>query len=233
MAETPSLLLISSIICDAGTQSRKFVSEPTVIDYADDIKSGANFPPIVVFTDGSEYWVADGFHRIAATIRAGKKKIAAIVKNGSIRDAILYSVGCNGQHGLKRSNADKRKAVNLLLRDDEWAAKSDRWIAETCGVSRTIVENVRNSAGGVNATCRKGKDGKTYKQPKRRKRSVPKHVPPVDEDGDEKDEDLIEAGFRKVATPVEVVRRELRKATDSELNEIRELVLSFGKRGQG
>jgi len=86
---------------------------------------------------------------------------------------------------LKRSNADKRKAVNLLLRDDEWAAKSDRWIAETCGVGRRLVVDIRSLSGGGTATCREGKDGKTYKQPKRRKRSVPKHVPPVDEDGEE------------------------------------------------
>jgi len=80
---------------------------------------------------------------------------------------------------LKRSNADKRKAVNLLLRDDEWAAKSDRWIAEKCGVHHQLVARLRNPQLDDSSSSRTGRDGKIRKQPKRRKRSSPKHVPPV------------------------------------------------------
>ena len=34
-------------------------------------------------------------------------------------------------------NADKRRAVNLLLADGEWRKRSDRWIAEQCRVQAT------------------------------------------------------------------------------------------------
>ena len=46
------------------------------------------------------------------------------------RDALLYAAGCNAGHGLRRTGADKLKAVRLILADPEWAKCSSRWIAE-------------------------------------------------------------------------------------------------------
>jgi len=34
-------------------------------------------------------------------------------------DAVFNSVGANAEHGLRRTNADKRRAVLTLLNDDE------------------------------------------------------------------------------------------------------------------
>jgi hypothetical protein len=51
------------------------------------------------------------------------------------RGPLLHAVGANARHGLRRTNADKRRAVELLLADAEWAAKSSNWIAQTRGVS--------------------------------------------------------------------------------------------------
>jgi hypothetical protein len=38
---------------------------------------------------------------------------------------VLHSAGANAMHGLRRTNADKRRTVMLLLQDEEWAAWSD------------------------------------------------------------------------------------------------------------
>src|SRR5690348_8493475 len=35
-------------------------------DYTQAMVDGAEFPPLVVFWDGSDYWLADGFHRHSA-----------------------------------------------------------------------------------------------------------------------------------------------------------------------
>jgi hypothetical protein len=51
------------------------------------------------------------------------------------QDALLYSISSNAEHGLPRSNADKRKAVRLLLADAEWGQWSDRESARHCQVS--------------------------------------------------------------------------------------------------
>ncbi|MEX2673389.1 MAG: hypothetical protein WD294_14915 [Phycisphaeraceae bacterium] len=58
-------------------------------------------------------------------------------------DAILYSVGANADHGLRRTNADKRASVETLLADDEWAKWSDREIAKRCAVHHDTVNRLR------------------------------------------------------------------------------------------
>jgi hypothetical protein len=61
------------------------------------------------------------------------------VRTGSRRAAMLFSVGANAAHGMRRTNADKRRAVETLLADAEWAAWSDNQIAKACGVSDHFV----------------------------------------------------------------------------------------------
>jgi hypothetical protein len=65
------------------------------------------------------------------------------VRAGTVRDAILFSLGANRAHGLRVTNADKRKAVGAMLADAEWSAWSDRKIADACGVSQPFVSGMR------------------------------------------------------------------------------------------
>lgn len=111
-------------------------------------QSASRVAPVTVFYDGSEYWLADGFHRAAASEGCQRTEIQADVRPGSRRDACLAAAGANATHGLRRSNADKRRAVVLLLQDEEWSQWSDREIARRCGVSHTFVSNLRAEPGG-------------------------------------------------------------------------------------
>lgn len=61
-----------------------------------------------------------------------------------IRDAVLYSVGANAEHGARRTNEDKRRCVDTLLRDPEWCKWSNREIAKRCKVSPKLVNNMRD-----------------------------------------------------------------------------------------
>lgn len=135
---------IKTIRTDGGTQSRVEINNEIVTEYAEAIKAGAEFPAVVVFNDGVDNWLADGFHRFHAHNQAGKTSISADIHQGTARDAVLFSFGANGTHGLKRSNADKRKAVATMLSDAEWAQWSDRKIAEVCGVGHPFVAAIRN-----------------------------------------------------------------------------------------
>lgn len=67
----------------------------------------------------------------------------ADVRQGPQRDAILYSVGANADHGRARTTDDKQRAVLRLLSDPEWAAWSDREIARHCRVSPPLVATLR------------------------------------------------------------------------------------------
>jgi hypothetical protein len=130
------------------------------------MKAGTKFPPVVVFYDGKSYWLADGFHRRDAAIQAGLDDLLADVKQGTLRDAILYSVGVNSSHGLRRTNEDKRRAVMRLLEDDEWSKWSDREIARRCAVSNHFVSDIRPlSVNASQIEPRKvSRNGTTYMQ---------------------------------------------------------------------
>lgn len=140
---------IAKIRMDGGTQPRSKLYEDVVADYAEDMKQGATFPPVVIYYDGKDYWLADGFHRVRAKEANGEKEISAEVFPGELRDAVLHSVGANAAHGLRRTNADKRRAVNRLVRDREWKKWSDREISRRCGVSHKFVGSVRAELSGT------------------------------------------------------------------------------------
>lgn len=130
-----------------GTQSRVTVNGDVVAEYAQAIEDGQDFPPVAVYQSGDgQLWLADGFHRLAAHVKAGKTEIAATVQDGGQRAAILHSVGANASHGLRRTNADKRRAVEMLLSDPEWAQWSDREIGRFCRVSQPFVSSIRGHA---------------------------------------------------------------------------------------
>lgn len=137
-------LKVAEIRRDGGTQTRAALDFATVTDYAEAMTDGAAFPPITVYYDGTAYWLADGFHRVAAARQIGTVELDAEVIQGGRRDAILHSVGANTTHGLRRTNADKRRAVSCLLRDQEWAQWSDREIARRCGVDHKMVSRLRD-----------------------------------------------------------------------------------------
>ena len=60
---------------------------------------GAVFPPVIVFHDGADYWLADGFHRVEAARKIDRKEIEAEIRDGTARDAILHGIGANATHG--------------------------------------------------------------------------------------------------------------------------------------
>ena len=138
------MIELSRIRIDGGTQTREKLNEATVKEYVEAINAGATFPPVSLFFDGSNYWLADGFHRFFATKKAGKKQIHEDITPGTQRDAVLHSLGANASHGLPRSNKDKQRAVETLLNDPEWSAWSNRAIAEKCVVSHGYVNTLRD-----------------------------------------------------------------------------------------
>ena len=136
-------LEISRIRRDGGTQPRAALDDAVIAEYTDAVQAGAEFPPVAVFYDGEHLWLTDGFHRTIAHERAGKHYIAALVHQGTQRDAVLFSTGVNAEHGLRRSNSDKRRSVEVLLRDAQWSKWSDNEIARQCKVSHELVRQMR------------------------------------------------------------------------------------------
>lgn len=173
------------LVTDGKTQARLKLNPATVAEYADllgtCLEEGSPwpFPPVKVIRQahmGAHFdYVWDGFHRTAAAHQAHwPHPIPALVRPGTQRDAVLAAVGANADHGLRRTNADKRRAVEMLLKDDEWRTWSDRAIAEQCKVTHPFVGAIRKelypvpvgaktapTGNGYQSAARKGKDGRT------------------------------------------------------------------------
>lgn len=137
-------LPVNKVRTHASTQTRVAIDDGVVAEYAEAIRSGATFPPVIVFRDkAGRLWLADGYHRRQAHILAAKSKIACEIHAGELRDAVSYSLTANCRHGLRRSNADKRLAVERALADPEWAQLPVRRLAELCGVSKSFVNKMQ------------------------------------------------------------------------------------------
>jgi hypothetical protein len=136
---------IDNIRIDGGTQMRAKMSDETVKGYADALKDGDIFPPVVVFFDGKDNWLADGFNRYFANKMIGRKEIDAEVKRGNVLDAKLYACGANATHGQPRTIADKRNAVLMVLSESACKDWSARQVAVHCAVTHTLVNSIKKS----------------------------------------------------------------------------------------
>ncbi|MDP2620567.1 MAG: ParB/RepB/Spo0J family partition protein [Hyphomicrobiales bacterium] len=135
----PTELSISQLRTDGGTQPRAALDFEAVDDYADAMADGAKFPPVVVYYDGENYWLADGFHRVKAAWQAGRETITAEVRSGTLEEARWHSFSANRANGLRRTNDDKQRAVKGALQHPRAAELSDREIARHVGVNHDTV----------------------------------------------------------------------------------------------
>lgn len=162
---TNDLVNLDAIRIDGDTQSRVTIDLDRVEVYAEAYRADATMPPLVVFFDGRDYWLADGFHRWHAAKKIDWVKIEVEVHQGTVEDARWFSCGANKTHGLNRTNADKAKAVQSALKNPTGAKLSNEQIAEHVGVSASTVAKYRGqltSSGEIPAVSdRTGRDGRT------------------------------------------------------------------------
>ncbi|HNB72454.1 MAG TPA: ParB/RepB/Spo0J family partition protein, partial [Acidobacteriota bacterium] len=137
-------LALERIRTDGNTQSRAGINWNVVETYAERLVAGDQFPPVDVYFDEHQYWLADGFHRVEAARRVRYSTFPARVFQGSRRDAQLHSIQSNITHGLQRSDADKRMVVLMLLQDDEWCYQSNYEIARYSAISVSFVRKIKN-----------------------------------------------------------------------------------------
>ncbi len=126
---------------DAGTQSRIRINSDTVDDYATLLAEQEwPFPPLDVLYDGSEYFLADGFHRVLAALRGELELVPCRIHKGTATDARIFSMTANDKNGLRMTRADKRACVEWLL--DNGGKMKQKEIASKAGVSVRTVKNI-------------------------------------------------------------------------------------------
>jgi hypothetical protein len=127
------------------------------------------------------FFLADGFHRLAALKKLDRQEVEVEVHRGGKRDALMYALGANARHGLPRNNADKRRCVEIVLRDPEWSTWSTRDIAKQCAVSHNLVAEMKKALelSSDDTSKVRGRDGKSYPKAKAKK-STPVPAPQID-----------------------------------------------------
>jgi hypothetical protein len=190
-------LFPENIRLDGGTQPRVRINKAVCKNYGEQMKAGDKFPPIDVFFDGKDYWLADGFHRLQAYVMAlpGEAMECDVFK-GTREDAQWYSYSVNRTHGVQRTNEDKERAVTAALSHPAAEGKSNVQIAKHCGVSEITVRRHRGRLGATSTMSkstseaasasehpqsrpRKGGDGRTIDTAKigRHKKKRPNDKP--------------------------------------------------------
>jgi protein gp37 len=139
-------LELSRIIRDPEIQPREEMNQDTVVQYSEDMLAGIEFPPGVVYHDqaNDQYWLSQGFHRSEGAKAAGFSTMLVEIRKGTRQDAMWDAAGSNREHdksGLRRSNADKRRAVKIALLARPKAPENQ--LAGHLGVAQSFVNKIR------------------------------------------------------------------------------------------
>lgn len=139
-------MAIAEISLDPRCQMREALDQYAVREYAERYRAGDEMPPVSVFKVRKAIVCVDGFHRIAGALAAGETFIEVEeVGKGTMAEAQWHALSVNHRHGVRRTNADKRKAVAAALENSIGQEQSSRAIAKQCGVSHNLVADMRKT----------------------------------------------------------------------------------------
>jgi hypothetical protein len=142
------LVPLDKVEVDRSTQMRVRKNPERVKELAGVLEAGKEFKddPEVYF-DGYKYWVGDGFHRLDAYALAGRTKVWALVREGTLRDAMIHAGGANAEHGLPRKREDLHRALRTYLEDPEIAKLSNTTIARLARCTDKPVADMKARMG--------------------------------------------------------------------------------------
>lgn len=160
----PAQIPLKLISRDTALQIRCANDQDQIDNLVSAIEEGVKLPPVDLFLSISPngypiYNIGDGWHRILAHQTMDKETILANVHRGDRKDALKFALGANSTHGLRRTNKDKRRAVEIAT--GEFPQLSDRQLAEICKVDHKTVARYRPKT----EEKRIGADGKERAMP--------------------------------------------------------------------
>jgi len=127
-------IAVKDIVVDPTIQIRRGNHEPTIRRYTESFE---NLPPVDVFQTKEGMMLADGFHRVAAADRLGKKQIDARVHRGTREDALEFAVIANTKNADALTPEERDDGVRRLKQlHPKW---SNQEIAQAMSISAQAV----------------------------------------------------------------------------------------------
>jgi len=139
-------LEIRKVRMDGGTQMRAGISPDTVSEYAEHIMDGAEFPPVVVFHDGDNYWLADGFHRVTAYRQSGLDVVPVDIRSGNRTDAVKFALKANAANGMPRTRDDMRRGYEVICANELCDKADTKSVKELLGCSSRWAQELTREA---------------------------------------------------------------------------------------
>jgi hypothetical protein len=113
--------------------------------YAKAKATGSVFPPVRVMDDGTDFWLYDGFTRVHAWKSLGLAQIEAVVRKGTVDEALLLGIEANFNPDNIREvkENDRQHAVELMICNEQFRVWSDTEIGRRCGLGGHTVMKMR------------------------------------------------------------------------------------------
>jgi len=187
---------ISLNTLDLSLQVRAETNSEVAAEYAEDMREGAKFPPITVFSDGTNKYLADGFHRVAAAKVLGLTELPANIIGGDRGAALTYALKANATHGLRRTNADKRRGLEKAWEERDCLFKGEkvtcRSLAAICYVSEFLSHDFMKKTTVLDSNKTDHNDSKIERSVKKQLKAgndrfgvkIPEQILPVFQSGD-------------------------------------------------
>lgn len=162
---------VEAISTKSDTQAREAMCAEAVEAYSDVLSEQPDaewpFEPIDVFTiDHKHFYLADGFHRLAASqsVEPRWNEVPCRVHDGDAIAARMFGITANDTHGLRMSPADKRHCLRWLMKTFPDAPKTS--FKKTLGVSeRQLRYYVAEIEKGTKRSQSKGSAPKAKVEP--------------------------------------------------------------------
>jgi len=159
------ILEIQRIRRDGGTQGRVSLNQYVVEEYAELMRAGTEFPPVRTWFDGDNYWLSDGFQRVAAAELNSPASVRAEVFCGTLEDAKWDSYAANSRHGSRRARADIEAIMKRAWEHPRASVLSVCQIALHLNIPEATLRRWRkglSSPSGEDATRIAVRHGKAY-----------------------------------------------------------------------
>jgi len=138
-------IFLEDVDIDHSPMVRADLRPEVIEEYASIYKKDKKkMPHIDVFYEAGNkrMLIGDGMHRLQAMRSLNFKACQANVHAGVYEDALKFALTANERHGIRRSQADKRKAVEEAIR--QWPKVSNVQIANLASVDDHTVKAVRD-----------------------------------------------------------------------------------------